>query len=96
MTTQAHTRTAYFNGRFVLETEALIPYRDRSFNRGDGCFDMTRTFEIMELLTSLNRDQSITIVMVTHEPDMAAFAKRIVHFKDGLIENDHAKKEATV
>jgi branched-chain amino acid aminotransferase len=38
------TRTAYFNGRFVPETEVVIPYRDRSFNRGDGCFDMTRTF----------------------------------------------------
>ena len=33
------TRTAYFNGKFVPETEVLIPYRDRSFNRGDGCFD---------------------------------------------------------
>jgi branched-chain amino acid aminotransferase len=39
------TRTAYFNGKFVPETEVLIPYRDRSFNRGDGCFDMTRTFD---------------------------------------------------
>ena len=29
------TRTAYFNGRYVLETDVLIPYRDRSFNRGD-------------------------------------------------------------
>ena len=39
------TRIAYFNGSFVPETEVLIPYRDRSFNRGDGCFDMTRTFD---------------------------------------------------
>ena len=39
------TRIAYFNGKFVPETEVLIPYRDRSFNRGDGCFDMTRTFD---------------------------------------------------
>jgi len=45
MTTPRQTRTAYFNGRFVLETEVMIPYRDRSFNRGDGCFDMTRTFD---------------------------------------------------
>src|SRR4029434_274808 len=37
--------TAYFNGRFALETDIVIPYRDRSFNRGDGCFDMTRTFD---------------------------------------------------
>src|SRR6266851_5704497 len=39
------TRIAYFNGKFVPETEVVIPYRDRSFNRGDGCFDMTRTFD---------------------------------------------------
>src|SRR5262245_28592543 len=39
------TRIAYFNGKFVPETEVMIPYRDRSFNRGDGCFDMTRTFD---------------------------------------------------
>ena len=61
-----------------------------------GNLDSARSVEIMELLTSLNRDHGITIVMVTHEPDMAAYAKRIVHFKDGLIENDHAKKEQTV
>ncbi|MFA5192639.1 MAG: macrolide ABC transporter ATP-binding protein, partial [Verrucomicrobiia bacterium] len=48
---------------------------------------------IMDILTSLNRDQGITIVMVTHEPDMAAYAKRIVHFRDGLIETDHTHKE---
>jgi putative ABC transport system ATP-binding protein len=58
-----------------------------------GNLDSACSGEIMELLTSLNRDQGITIVMVTHEPDMAACAKRIVHFKDGLIENDHAQKE---
>ena len=45
MTTGPISRTAWFNGRFVPEGEVLIPYRDRSFNRGDGCFDMTRTFD---------------------------------------------------
>jgi branched-chain amino acid aminotransferase len=44
MTGPARTRTAWFNGRFLPETEVVVPYRDRSFNRGDGCFDMTRTF----------------------------------------------------
>jgi branched-chain amino acid aminotransferase len=39
------TRIAYFNGQFIPEAAVLIPYRDRSFNRGDGCFDMTRTFD---------------------------------------------------
>jgi putative ABC transport system ATP-binding protein len=58
-----------------------------------GNLDSARSIEIMDLLRSLNRDQGITIVMVTHEPDMAAYAKRIVHFRDGLIENDHSQKE---
>ncbi len=58
-----------------------------------GNLDSARSVEIMDLLTTLNRDQGITIIMVTHEGDMAAFASRIVHFKDGLIENDHTKKE---
>lgn len=53
-----------------------------------GNLDSLRSVEIMELLTAFNRDQGITIIMVTHEPDMAAYAKRIVHFKDGLIESD--------
>jgi len=61
-----------------------------------GNLDSACSVEIMNLLTILNQDHGITIVMVTHEPDMAAYAKRIVHFKDGLIENDHAKKEQAV
>jgi putative ABC transport system ATP-binding protein len=48
--------------------------------------DSERSVEIMELLDGLNRDAGITVLMVTHEPDMAAFARTIVHFKDGLVE----------
>jgi len=51
-----------------------------------GNLDSERSIEIMELLTSLNKEQGITIAMVTHEPDMAAFARTIVRFKDGLVE----------
>lgn len=58
-----------------------------------GNLDSARSVEIMELLTSFNRDLGITIVMVTHEPDMAVYANRIIHFKDGLIENDGPHKE---
>lgn len=51
-----------------------------------GNLDSERSVEIMELLTDLNREQGITVLMVTHEPDMAAFARTVVHFKDGLVE----------
>jgi putative ABC transport system ATP-binding protein len=51
-----------------------------------GNLDSERSIEIMELLTELNRTSNITVLMVTHEPDMAAFAHTIVHFKDGLVE----------
>ena len=55
-----------------------------------GNLDSERSIEIMELLTDLNRD-GITILMVTHEPDMADFARTIVHFKDGLVESVEKK-----
>jgi len=51
-----------------------------------GNLDSERSVEIMQLLTGLNRDSGITVLMVTHEPDMAAFAHTIVHFKDGLVD----------
>ncbi len=53
-----------------------------------GNLDTARSREIMDLLTALNHDRGITIIMITHEPDMAAYAKRAVHFLDGLIESD--------
>jgi len=53
-----------------------------------GNLDTARSEEIMDLLCRLNREDGITIVMVTHEADMAEYAKRIVHFKDGRIESD--------
>jgi putative ABC transport system ATP-binding protein len=53
-----------------------------------GNLDSSRTREIMELLVDLNRRRGITIVMVTHEPDVAAFAGRTVVFRDGRIVED--------
>ncbi|MFV5214558.1 ABC transporter ATP-binding protein [Azonexus caeni] len=53
-----------------------------------GNLDSQRSHEIMELLVALNREQGITIVMVTHEPDMAAYASRSVHFVDGRVDCD--------
>ncbi|AZI35518.1 putative ABC transporter ATP-binding protein [Caenibius tardaugens NBRC 16725] len=51
-----------------------------------GNLDSERSVEIMELLAELNRESGITVLMVTHEPDMAEFAHTLVHFKDGLVE----------
>jgi len=53
-----------------------------------GNLDTKRSHEIMDLITALNRDKGITILMVTHEADMAAYAGRIVSFRDGLVESD--------
>ena len=53
-----------------------------------GNLDTARSIEIMELIARLNDEEGLTVIMVTHEPDMAEYAKRIVHFKDGLIESD--------
>jgi len=55
-----------------------------------GNLDTARSIEIMELLTRLNQESGITVLMVTHEPDMAAFAHTIVHFRDGLVERIEA------
>jgi len=54
-----------------------------------GNLDTHRSVEIMELLWKLNVDHGITVLMVTHEADMAAYAKRIVHFVDGVVDSDH-------
>ena len=51
-----------------------------------GNLDTERSIEIMELLADLNRTSGVTILMVTHEPEMARFARTIVHFHDGLID----------
>jgi putative ABC transport system ATP-binding protein len=53
-----------------------------------GNLDTQRGREIMELLRSLNVDHGITVLMVTHEPDMAAYARRVVRFVDGNIAGD--------
>ena len=53
-----------------------------------GNLDSARKVEIMQLLVELNRTRGITIALVTHEPDVAAFAARHVLFRDGRIESD--------
>ena len=59
-----------------------------------GNLDTRTSAEIMKLITSLNVEQGITVVMVTHEPDIAGYAHRIVRFLDGRIESDQANQVA--
>jgi putative ABC transport system ATP-binding protein len=61
-----------------------------------GNLDSKRSQEIMELLRSLNTEHGITVLMVTHEPDMAAYAHRLVHFVDGRIDDDTPNLQPTV
>ncbi|MCD8553788.1 ABC transporter ATP-binding protein [Seleniivibrio sp.] len=65
----------------AIVTEPSVLFADEP----TGNLDSARSIEIMELLTRLNQEKGITVVMVTHEPDMAEYAKRSVHFKDGLV-----------
>ena len=51
-----------------------------------GNLDSERSIEIMELLRALNGDQGITVLMVTHEAEMAAYARTVVQFRDGLVD----------
>jgi putative ABC transport system ATP-binding protein len=53
-----------------------------------GNLDTARGVEIMELLVRFNRERGITVLMVTHESDMAAYASRTVRFRDGHVESD--------
>jgi branched-chain amino acid aminotransferase len=78
------TRIAYFNGRYVAETEVVVPFRDRSFNRGDGCFDMTRTFDgrifrLEEHVERLYRSLHYLGIDVGLEPkEMMAITEQVV------------------
>ncbi len=56
-----------------------------------GNLDSARSREIMELITNLNRERGLTVVLVTHENDMAAYASRIVHVADGRVSSIEEK-----
>ena len=53
-----------------------------------GNLDSERSRDIMELMVRLNREQNLTILMVTHEPDMAAYSGRTIHCVDGRVASD--------
>src|SRR5258708_14293656 len=88
------TRIAYFNGKFVPETELPIPCRDRRFNRGDGCFDMTRTFDgrifrLAEHVERLYRSLRYLRIDVGLEPkEIVAISEEVV------LRNEHLRAAA--
>ncbi len=55
-----------------------------------GNLDSRTSVEIMAIFQRLNREQRITVILVTHEPDVSAYASRIIHFKDGQLVKDEA------
>jgi len=55
-----------------------------------GNLDSTNSAEIMDIITRLSREQGITVILVTHDPDIAAYANRVVTFRDGHILSDAA------
>jgi len=58
-----------------------------------GNLDSRTSQEIMELIGTFNRELGITVLMVTHEPDIAAYAKRVIRFVDGRVESDRRNGE---
>lgn len=60
-----------------------------------GNLDSVRSHEIMALLDGLNRDRGITILMVTHEPEMAAYAHRVIHFRDGRVVDENTPEHTS-
>jgi putative ABC transport system ATP-binding protein len=61
-----------------------------------GNLDTKISREIMSIITRLNRDEGLTVIMVTHENDIAAYAQRVIRFVDGRIESDRQQEPAGV
>lgn len=61
-----------------------------------GNLDSKTSVEIMDVLTGLNRSAGITIVLVTHEPDIARFSRRLIQVRDGLVVSDRHPGEGGI
>ena len=59
-----------------------------------GNLDTHSSMEIMELMVRLNGESGITIILVTHEPDIAAYSRRIIRFRDGIVVGDEPVQQA--
>ncbi|MDF3129700.1 ABC transporter ATP-binding protein [Kiritimatiellaeota bacterium B1221] len=77
----------------VAIARAMVTHPSTLFaDEPTGNLDSKTTEEIMQTLTRLNQEQGITILMVTHEEDVACFASRQIHVLDGLISHDHPNR----
>ena len=56
-----------------------------------GALDTRTSAEVMGIFERLNRERGITVIFVTHEPDIAAFTRRVIHIRDGLITSDESR-----
>ena len=61
-----------------------------------GNLDTKTSIEVMEFFVNLNKEMGKTIVLVTHEPDIAQYCKRVVKFKDGNIISDEINTNTTI
>ena len=73
----------------ALVTDPAVVFADEP----TGNLDSARSHEIMKLVTSLNRERGLTIVLVTHEEDIAAYAHRQIRFRDGHIASDNVTQK---
>ena len=90
---EAHTASELSGGQQqrVAIARALVTDPDVIFaDEPTGNLDSARSYEVMELFRALNETHGITIVLVTHEEDIAAYAKRHIRFVDGRIASDTA------
>jgi putative ABC transport system ATP-binding protein len=61
-----------------------------------GALDTRTSVEVMDIFQRLNRDRKLTVIVVTHEPDVARYAERIVHVRDGRISSDEPVLERSI
>jgi putative ABC transport system ATP-binding protein len=94
---EGHTSAALSGGQQqrvaiarAIVTDPLVLLADEP----TGNLDTRTSREIMDMVTRLNRERGITVVMVTHESDIAAYARRVIRFVDGRIESDTLNKKA--